>query len=90
MEIIILFIMWGITVPVCLKSAEKIGSNKTIAVLAGLFLPIIGAIGYAYAASNSKDGKVNTDEVWKQIGKLVVWGIVIYVVSQWIISLFNF
>ncbi len=87
MEWIFLFIVWGITVPVCLKSAKKIGSNTTIAVLAGICLPVLAALGYAYAASNSKEGKVNTDEVWKQIGKLVVWGVVIYIVSQWIISL---
>ena len=51
-EFIVLLIMWAITVPICYNSAKKIGSNTTVAILAGLFLPILAAIGYAYVASN--------------------------------------
>lgn len=54
MEIVVLLVMWAITIPICFNSAKKIGSNKTIAVLAGICLPIIAAIGYAYVASNHK------------------------------------
>lgn len=51
-DAVALLIIWAITIPVCFRAAKKIGSNITIAVLAGMFLPILAAIGYAYVASN--------------------------------------
>lgn len=57
MEIIVLLVLWGITVPICLNCAKKINSNKTVAVLAGIFMPILAAIVYSYLASNHKNDK---------------------------------
>jgi len=55
MEIITLIVLWGITVPICLICSNKIKSNRLVAVLAGLFIPILSAIVYVYLASNYKN-----------------------------------
>jgi len=52
METIVLLIMWAVSIPICVKSAKKIGSNSVVAGLAGFVAPILAAIGYAYVASN--------------------------------------
>lgn len=60
MYILVLILMWIITIPICYNSAKKIKGNLTVSVLVGIFLPIIGAIIYAYLASNKKneDGNI--------------------------------
>jgi hypothetical protein len=57
-DIFVLLILWGISVPVCIKSAKKIGSNTIVATLAGFCAPILSALGYLYVASNHKKKKV--------------------------------
>lgn len=57
MEIIVLLVMWAISIPICVKSAKKIGANQVVAGFAGLVAPILAPIGYAYFASNHKSTK---------------------------------
>ncbi len=54
-EIIGFLVFWGITVPICFLSSKKIKSNRVVAVLAGLFIPILSSIVYSYLASNYKN-----------------------------------
>ena len=54
METIVLLILWGISIPICLYSAKKIGANRVVAFFAGLVAPILAPIVYSYLASNHK------------------------------------
>jgi hypothetical protein len=49
-----LLIVWAISIPLCLRFSAKLKYNKTIAVLAGLFLPVLAPLVYGYLASNKK------------------------------------
>lgn len=74
--------MWGISIPICVNAAKKIGSNQIVAGLAGLVAPILAPIAYWYVASNRKEGKINKDEVFRQIGVVVVVLLVIYFIAK--------
>ncbi len=54
METTVLLIMWAVSIPVSFWGAKKIGSNKIVAVFAGLVAPVLAPIVYAYLASNHK------------------------------------
>ncbi|MFA6077355.1 MAG: hypothetical protein WC735_04770 [Candidatus Paceibacterota bacterium] len=53
----VLFILWGISVPICIRTAKKMGSNTIVAALAGFCAPILSVVGYLYVASNHKKKK---------------------------------
>jgi len=74
--------MWAISIPICINFAKKIGGNQIVAGLAGLVAPIFAPIAYWYIASNRKEGKISKDEIFRQIGVVVVVLIVLYFVVQ--------
>lgn len=82
METVVLLILWGISIPLCVRFAKEIGSSQVIAGLAGLAAPILAPIGYWYIASNKKVGKLNKDEILRQIGVVVVVLLALYFIAQ--------
>jgi len=83
MEIAALLVIWAISIPLCVRFAKKIGSNQVVAGLAGLAAPILSPILYWYVASNKKEGKIDRNEIFRQIGVAAVALIALYWVVSW-------
>jgi len=77
MELIVLLVLWGISIPLCINSAKRIGGSKIVAGMAGFVAPILAPIGYMYVASHSKGEKIQTKEIWKDI--LIIVGVIILI-----------
>lgn len=77
MEIFVLLIVWAISIPICVNAAKKIGANKFVAGLAGFAMPFFAPIAYTYVASHLKDGRIQTDKIWKDV--LITFGVIILI-----------